>query len=118
MAVKAVRGAIQIKKNNAKQIEQGVVKLIKSILEINRIDITDIISIIFSQTSDLNEMNPASALRTEGYNETPLFCTQEPEIKGSMEKVIRVLITTESVVDLKPVYLEGAEKLRLDLISK
>lgn len=118
MAVRAVRGAIQIKKNDAKQIEQGVVKLIKTIIEINQIDITNIISVIFSQTADLDEMNPASALRTEGYNETPLFCTQEPEIKGSMKKVIRVLITTESVTKLKPVYLEGAENLRLDLISK
>lgn len=117
MAIRAVRGAIQIEKNDAKQIETGVLKLIKKIIENNEIDVTKIISIIFSQTSDLNSMNPAAALRTEGFSETPLFCTKEPEIIGSMERIIRVLVTAESENRLKPVYLEGAEKLRLDIKS-
>ncbi|MCK5674201.1 MAG: chorismate mutase [Spirochaetales bacterium] len=117
MAVKAVRGAIQIKKNEENKIEQGVLKMIKTIIDNNDIDINNIISIIFSQTSDLDAMNPAAALRTDGFSEIPLFCTKEPEIIGSMKRVIRVLITTESDKNLKPVYLDGAEKLRLDLIN-
>lgn len=115
MAVKAVRGAIQIKENNPKSIEHGVVKLITTIIEDNKIDENKIISIIFSQTNDLNTLNPAAALRTVGYSETPLFCTKEPDIIGSMKRIIRVLITTESDKKLNPVYLEGAHKLRLDL---
>ncbi|MEA1911870.1 MAG: chorismate mutase [Spirochaetota bacterium] len=117
MAVRAVRGAIQVESNDKTNIEQGVVRLIKKIIAENKIDITNIISIIFSQTKDLNAMNPASALRTIGYSDIPLFCTQEPEIINSMSRVIRVLITVESADILTPVYLEGAKKLRSDLNS-
>ncbi len=117
MAVRAVRGAIQIEINDAVRIEQGVVKLIKKIIGVNKIDVTKIISIIFSQTSDLDALNPAAALRTIGFGETPLFCTNEPDIIGSMERVVRVLITAESENSFNPVYLEGAEKLRSDLAN-
>ena len=117
MAVRAVRGAIQVELNDKINIEQGVVRLIKKIITDNNIIITNIISIIFSQTKDLTTMNPASALRTIGYGDIPLFCTQEPEIINSMSRVIRVLITAESADILNPVYLEGAKKLRTDLNS-
>ncbi len=118
MAVRAVRGAIQIAANDKKSIKNGVIKLITTIVENNKLVINDIISIIFSQTSDLDAMNPASALRSIGFSNTPLFCTKEPDISGSMEKVIRVMITAESSVSLVPVYLEGARNLRPDLNSK
>lgn len=118
MAVRAVRGAIQIKSNNYRGIESGVVKLIKKIVGLNKIDITKIISIIFSQTSDLDALNPAAALRTIGFSDTPLFCTREPDIIGSLDRVIRVLITVETDINLTPVYLEGAVKLRSDLTNE
>ncbi len=115
MAVKAVRGAIQIESNNIKSIEIGVVRLVKLILDENNILLENVISIIFSQTSDLDAMNPAGALRTIGFEQTPLFCTKEPDIVGSMERIIRVLITVNTEQGLKPVYLEGAKNLRPDL---
>ena len=115
MAVRAVRGAIQIEKNDAEKIEMGVVKLIKKLVGVNNIEVTEIISIMFSQTSDLDALNPAAALRTIGFGETPLFCTREPDVVNSMNRVIRVLMTVETDCCLNPVYLEGAEKLRSDL---
>jgi len=115
MAVRAVRGAIQIGNNDKKDIESGVVRLIKKLVSDNELIVSNIISIIFSQTKDLDKMNPASALRTIGFDATPLFCTQEPFVIGSMARVIRVLITVESVKNLNPVYLDGAKNLRLDI---
>ena len=115
MAVRAVRGAIQIDDNTEKFIDDGVIKLVGKMIEDNKIDIYNIISIIFSQTSDITAKNPAAALRKIGFNDTPLFCTKEPDVIGSMERVVRVLITTETERDLKPVYLEGAKKLRMDI---
>ena len=115
MAVRAVRGAIQIENNDKTDIKSGVVRLIKKIISDNGIIVANIISIIFSQTNDLDKMNPASALRTIGFEETALFCTQEPYVIGSMVRVIRVLITVESEIKLKPVYLDGAKNLRLDI---
>ncbi len=115
MAVKAVRGAIQISENLEEAIDNGVISLMKKILEVNTIKVENIISIIFSQTQDLNVRNPASSLRKIGFSETPLFCTQEPSVNGSMERVIRILITVETDHLLKPVYLEGARLLRSDI---
>jgi chorismate mutase len=115
MAVRAVRGAIQIDDNAEKFIDDGVIRLVGKIIEENKIDINNIISIIFSQTKDITAKNPAAALRKIGFNDTPLFCTKEPDVIGSMERVVRVLITTETERDLKPVYLKGAKKLRMDI---
>ena len=115
MAVRAVRGAIQIKDNSEKFIDDGVRRLISVIIEKNEIDVNNIISILFSQTSDLTAKNPATALRKDGFNETPLFCAKEPDIIGSMERVVRVLITMETDRVLEPVYLDGAINLRLDI---
>ena len=118
--VMAVRGAIQVKSNTAEAIETSVVKLIETMVTKNVLSEGDIVSILFSQTKDLNALNPATALRRTGFSRVPLFCTQEPEYAGSMERVIRVLITVN--VDKKrkqvPVYLGGAERLRKDLFEK
>ena len=66
-------------------------------------------------------MNPAAALRRGGdcgidVSKVPLFCSQEPEIDGSPEKMIRVLVTAylPSGAEVKPVYINGGEKLRPD----
>ena len=117
--ISAVRGAIQIARNDANDILSGVNRLISSVFEQNGIDVPDIVSIQFSQTSDLTARNPATALRTEGYREVPLFCSQEPEYEGSMPRIIRVMVTYNRTGDGKPipVYLGGARKLRSDLFS-
>ena len=117
MSVRAVRGAIQIKDNTEKFIDDGVRRLISEILEKNEIVVNNVISIIFSQTSDLTAKNPAAALRKDGFNETPLFCTKEPDVIGSMERVVRVLITLDTDRIMEPVYLEGAKNLRQDIKS-
>lgn len=76
-----------------------------------------IVSIIFSLTADLTAANPATALRRHGYVETPLFCTQEAQVDGGMPRMLRVLLTFESLEHrrLVPIYLDGAESLRPDL---
>ncbi len=118
MAVKAVRGAIQVSANNEEAVDDGVITLVKSLLEVNNIEIDRIISIIFSQTHDLDVKNPAASLRKIGFSDIPLFCTQEPDVKGSMERVIRILVTVETSGKLKPVYLGGARFLRRDLTEE
>ena len=86
----------------------------------NEISEDDIISIVFSQTKDLNAMNPATALRQAGFSQVPLFCCQEPEYAGSLQRTIRVLLTFNTPERRKaaPVYLDGAEALRTDLFEQ
>jgi chorismate mutase len=114
---RAVRGAIQVPGNSDFLIEQAGTKLVKEILKSNGIAENQIVSIVFSLTDDLTAANPAAGLRKTGFAATPLFCTQEAKIDGALPRVIRVLVTWDSLERRAavPVYLDGAEVLRPDL---
>ena len=114
---RAVRGAIKVEANSVPQIGNASVRLIDEMRRENGIAENFIVSIIFSLTADLTAANPATALRTAGFAETPLFCTQEAQVDGGMPRVIRALLTFESLERRRivPVYLDGAEALRPDL---
>ena len=117
--IRSVRGAVKIEQNNPDSIRESVTTLMRRVLEENRIEKETVINIVFSQTEDLTALNPASALRSDGYDAVPLFCTQEPKYEGSMPRVIRVLVTfeTDTNIPAVPVYLNGAETLRSDLFD-
>jgi chorismate mutase len=117
MAVRAVRGAIQLDRDSSDEMSSGVARLVGGLLEANAIEEDDIVSIIFSQTKDLASENPARALRRSGFSGVPLFCTSEPEYPGSLPRVLRVLLTfeTSSTQPPQPLYLDGARNLRPDL---
>jgi chorismate mutase len=115
---RAVRGAT-IVENNEDSIRSLVVGLIGELMQRNGITEEDLISIIFSQTPDVDAMNPATALRSAGYAGVPLFCTQAPVYRGSYPGLIRVLLTCETQRRvLEPVYRNGAERLRSDLFKR
>lgn len=134
-----VRGATGAE-NTKESISKNVCEMCLEIVKKNNLRAEDIVSIQFTQTVDLDEMNPAAALR-KGQSEfdfsaVPLFCSQEPSIKNSPEKMVRVLFTAyfdfdedkdESDKDgktgngnakkIRHVYINGGEKLRPDFAS-
>jgi chorismate mutase len=114
---RAVRGAIQVSENSPRLIETSGTRLVTEILKSNGIAENQIVSIMFSLTDDLTAASPAAGLRKSGFASTPLFCTQEAKIDGGMPRVIRVLVTWDSLErrTAVPVYLDGAEVLRPDL---
>lgn len=117
---KAIRGAIQLERNSSFAMETAVARLLKELLQRNRLEEEDLVSVLFSQTEDLDADNPARCLRLIGFSDVPLFCTQEPRYPSSLPRVIRVLVTAERdswESPPTPVYLEGAEKLRPDLTA-
>jgi chorismate mutase len=115
----ALRGATTVDVDTKEALDQAILELFETLSQENRIEEKDILYIMFSQTSDLKSRNPAAALRASGYaTDLPLFCSQEPEINGMMEKVIRILIVFKtSVGTLKPVYLRRACNLRPDFTN-
>ncbi|MFO8064338.1 MAG: chorismate mutase [Spirochaetota bacterium] len=117
MSVKAVRGAVQLEQDTAPAMADAVQRLVSSLVKSNKADPDRIISLIFSQTTDLCSENPARALRRFGYSQVPLFCTSEPTYPDSLPKTLRVLMTFETDGDepVSPVYLDGARRLRPDL---
>ena len=117
----ALRGATCCD-NSPEDIKNQVCLLYDSLLEKNLLSEEEIVSVIFSQTGDLDAANPAAALRCSGRAaDLALFAVQEaavtPPLDGdSLPRVIRVLIHCYLPEGTKPchVYRNGAEVLRPD----
>ncbi|HEX6310524.1 MAG TPA: chorismate mutase [Acidimicrobiia bacterium] len=118
MRLQALRGAITCTQNSKGEIEEKTQRLIKELLARNELDHDDLVSIIFTMTSDLTAEFPAAAARALGLGDIPLLCARELEIDQGMPKCIRMMIHcyTERPRDqLHHVYLDGARALRDDL---
>lgn len=118
MAVRAIRGAIQIEANDRDAILAGTSELVGAVLARNDVDPADLISIIFTATTDLTAEFPAYAARLMGLSDVPLLCTTEIAVPGAMPRVLRLLAHVESGrqrSEIRHVYLGGAAKLRTDL---
>lgn len=119
--VRAVRGAITVASNDSKSILNMTDELLRAIIKENSILKEDIISIIFSVTSDLNAAFPAVAARQMGFTDIAMMCTHEIDVPGSLRKCIRILMhfnTDKSNDEIKYVYLNDAIKLRPDLFKQ
>ncbi|MFA4885689.1 MAG: chorismate mutase [Desulfotomaculaceae bacterium] len=117
-ALRGIRGAITVERNEAAEIAAATRELIEAITKENSLDTEDIASVIFTVTSDLDAEFPASAVREMGWRYIPLLCANEINVPGSLGRCIRVLIhvnTEKSQKDIKHVYLKGAAVLREDL---
>ncbi|MGW7521408.1 chorismate mutase [Streptomyces sp. NPDC054796] len=118
MAVRAVRGAVQLDRDESGHMHERVSELITTVLERNALTPDDLISVWFTATPDLHSDFPAAAARKLGIVDVPLICAQELEIEGAMPRVVRVLahIETElSKQDVSHVYLGAAAALRKDI---
>lgn len=115
----AIRGATSCE-NTKEAIGNAVHQMCDEIFIKNNIQSKDLVSIQFTMTEDLDELNAAGALRKMGpcidCSKVALFCSQEAKIKGGMEKVIRVMVTTyvKRNLEITNVYLNGTDALRPD----
>ena len=118
MAVRAVRGAIQVDRDDRVDILDGAAELLLTVLRRNELVPDDLISVIFTLTPDLTSEFPAYAARQLGITDVPLLCAQEIPVPGAMPRVLRLLAhieTSRSRADIHHVYLRGAAMLRTDL---
>lgn len=121
MAVRGIRGATTVESNTGEEIINRTKELLQVIVERNSVSVDDIISAIFSVTDDVTAEFPAVAARKLGWLYTPLFCTLEIPVPGSLRKCIRVLIHVNSDIpqkEMKHIYLNGARSLRPDINEK
>ena len=120
MAVRAVRGATQVRENTRDEILAGSSELITEVLSRNCLSQEALISVIFTATQDLTAEFPAYAARQLGYTDVPLLCTTEIDVPGAMPRVLRLLAhveTDKARAEVLHVYLHGAASLRRDLRS-
>ncbi len=118
MAVRAIRGAIQLDSDEREHLLRSTAELVTKVLHENNLATADLISIWLSATPDVTSEFPALAARELGLGDVPLMCSVEMDVVGAMPRVIRLMMHVETKLtrsEIKHVYLRGAAKLRTDL---
>lgn len=118
MAVRAIRGAIQVDADERALVLQATGELLAAVLERNRLSAENLISVVFTATPDLSSEFPAYAARQMGITDVPLLCATEIAVPGAMPRVLRLLAHVETDLgrsEIRHVYLRGAAALRTDL---
>ena len=99
------------------EIGRRTTDMLKALFERNRLEIDDVISILFTATSDLRSVAPAAAAREFGLVDVPLLCAQEMET-DALARCVRLMLHVETDTprsELRHVFLRGATVLRPEL---
>jgi chorismate mutase len=106
-----------VEANEADAILEATEELVSQVLERNRLEIDDLVSCIFTCTTDLNAEFPAVAARRIGLSGVPLICAREMDVPGALPRVIRLMLHCYASEDSEAqhVYLREAVSLRTDL---
>jgi chorismate mutase len=118
MAVRAIRGATQLERDDRDHLLERVSELMTMVLDDNDLDAEQLISVIFTATDDVRSEFPAYAARRLGLTDVPLLCARELEIEGSLPRIVRVMVHVDTDLtrsEVTHVYLHGAASLRRDL---
>ena len=118
MAVRAIRGAIQIDADDRSNLLQATAELVTKVMHANTLDSGDLISVWFTATPDVTSEFPAVAVRELGLGDVPLMCSVEMAVAGAMPRIIRLMMHVETKTarsEIQHVYLRGAQALRIDL---
>ncbi len=113
-----IRGATTIAQDTKEEIQKAVAELLEQIVTFNRLKRDEIMSVVFSSTTDIHAYYPAKAAREAGFECCSLFSAMEPEIDGGLPLCIRVMLFIERNLQAHPVYLRGAKILRKDIAQK
>jgi chorismate mutase len=113
--LRALRGAITVEANDADHILSATEELMRELMTRNELEHDDIVSCIFTCTSDLDAEFPAVAARNFGFSDVPLLCAREMQVPGSLPRVIRLLMHCYADGEPNHVYLREAISLRKDL---
>lgn len=121
MRARGIRGATTVDADTPEQILSATRELLEELLRANSIaDFDEIVSAIFTTTTDLTSTFPAEAARKLGMHQVPLLCAQEIPVPASMPRCIRVLLhvnTEKTQSEIVHVYLREAKRLRPDVKS-
>jgi chorismate mutase len=115
--LQGIRGATTVEANDAQQILQATDELLRALIDANGVTPDDVVSGLFTMTSDLNAAFPARAAEVYGWNIVALLHSTEIPVPGSLPRCIRLLVhayTTRSREQIRHVYLRGATVLRPD----
>ncbi|HXR53532.1 MAG TPA: chorismate mutase [Acidimicrobiales bacterium] len=118
LVTRGLRGATTVDEDTPEQIATRIQELLTELMARNDLVEDDIISIIFTATTDVVSAFPATGARDIGFGAVPLLCMSEINVASGTPLCMRVLLhihTTRSRAELRHVYLHGAQGLRDDL---
>ena len=118
LLVRAVRGATTVSQDDPEEIALATRELLTAIIDANKIDLDDLISVMFTTSPDLTAAFPAAAARGIGFHTVPLMCASEIAVPGAKKLCIRVMLHVYSSLsrdDIRHMYLRDAQNLRDDL---
>ena len=112
-----IRGATTASGNSVHEIEDAVVELIDELISRNNLIKTNLLSIIFTTTKDLDACFPASiARKCHRLDSVAFLDCQQMYVPNDVDFCIRImaqaLLPANDVI--KHPYLRGAAKLRID----
>jgi chorismate mutase len=118
VAVRAIRGAVQVDVDDRDAILDGTTELVTALMTRNDLTPDDVISVLFTVTPDLTTEFPALAARKIGFHAVPMMCATEIPVVGALPRVVRLMAHVETDrprAQIQHVYLRGATALRLDI---
>ena len=117
MQLRGLRGATTSSDNTAASINDAVSELVDALMEQNQLQPSQLVSVTFSVTTDLDACFPAATARhREGWDAVALLDVQQMAVHGDLARCIRLLAHAWIPED-RPVhhpYLRGASRLRPD----
>ena len=112
-----IRGATTASGNSVEEIEEVVVELINELISRNNLLKTNLLSITFTATTDLDACFPASiARKCNGLDSVAFLDCQQMYVSNDVNFCIRVMaqVLLPPNNPIKHPYLRGASKLRGD----
>ena len=117
MICRGVRGATTVEQTDRESVLVATRELLATMIRLNGIDRTDVASAIFTTTTDITSVFPATAARQLGWLDVPLMCGHEMTVEGSLQKCICIMLhwnTDKAQDQIQHIYLHGAKVLRPD----
>ena len=103
--------------NSPEAIVEATEELVREVMERNGLAADDMVSCLFTCTSDVDAEFPALAARKLGLSAVPLLCAREIDVPGALPLTIRLMLHcyAEEAAPARHVYLRDAVSLRRDL---
>ena len=115
--ITVIRGATTASGNSVNEIEDAVVELIDELISRNNLIKTNLLSITFTATKDLDACFPASiARKCNGLDSVAFIDCQQMFVSNDIDFCIRIMaqVLLPPNNPIKHPYLRGASKLRAD----
>ena len=112
-----IRGATTASGNSVREMEDAVVELINELISRNNLIKTNLLSITFTSTKDLDACFPASiARKCNGLDSVSFLDCQQMYVSNDVDFCIRIMAQVLLPPDIaaKHPYLRGASKLMSD----